>query len=180
MRIVRRPTGADLRAAVPQCALLGLACLLSYWLVTALLPRLHPVSASDETVGGLWAAIATVFVLRSSYPASVTAGISRVAATLVSFVLCELYLIFLPFHLWGLALLIALSALVPVLFGRPGDEITAAITTAVLLPLAALHPANAWAGPILRLADTVVGVAVGVGAAWLGRAVIRQPGPGQT
>ncbi len=62
---------------MPQCALLGLACLLSYWLVTTLLPRLHPVSASDEIVGGLWAAIATVFVLRSSYPASVHGRGSR-------------------------------------------------------------------------------------------------------
>jgi len=89
----------------------------------------------------------------------------------VSFVLCELYLIFLPFHLWGLALLIGLSTLIPTLAGRPGDSATAAITTAVLLPLASLHPDDAWVGPIMRLADTIIGVLVGVAAAWLGHRI---------
>jgi uncharacterized membrane protein YccC len=133
--------------------------------------RLHPISAPDDLVGGIWAVIATIFVCRSSYHSSLLAGVSRVAATLVSFVLCELYLIFLPFHLWGLALLIGLSTLIPTLAGRPGDSATAAITTAVLLPLASLHPDDAWVGPIMRLADTIIGVLVGVAAAWLGHRI---------
>ena len=39
----------------------------------------------------------------------------------------------------------------------------------VLLAIAALDPHHAWLQPILRLADTVVGVIVGVAGAWLGR-----------
>ncbi|MFZ0047296.1 MAG: FUSC family protein [Streptosporangiaceae bacterium] len=171
MQLARRPAGPDVRAAVPESALLALACLLSYWLVTDLVTRLHPISAPDDLVGGIWAVIATIFVCRSSYHSSPLAGVSRVAATLVSFVLCELYLIFLPFHLWGLALLIGLSTLIPTLAGRPGDSATAAITTAVLLPLASLHPDDAWVGPIMRLADTIIGVLVGVAAAWLGHRI---------
>ena len=46
---------------------------------------------------------------------------------------------------------------------------TAAITTAVVLIVAEVSPHDAWAQPILRLADTVVGVAVGLAAAWLVR-----------
>ena len=58
--------------------------------------------------------------------------------------------------------------------GRPGDEITAGITTTVVLVVAKLSPHDAWRQPILRLADTMIGVAVGLVAAWLG---LRAIGP---
>jgi len=126
------------------------------------------VSPVDDRLGALWAVISTVFVCRFSYHESTKAALSRVAATFVSFALCVLYLIFLPFHIWGLAVLIGLSALAVIVIGRPGDAITAAITTTVVIGIAANSPHNAWQQPILRLADTVVGVAVGVAAAWIG------------
>ena len=78
------------------------------------------------------------------------------------------YLVFLPFHTWALAVLIGLSALAATLIGRPEDAITAAITTTVVMVVAELSPHDAWQQPILRLADTAVGVAVGIAAAWTG------------
>jgi multisubunit Na+/H+ antiporter MnhB subunit len=57
--------------------------------------------------------------------------------------------------------------------GRPGDAVTAGITTAVVMVVAAVSPQHAWQQPILRFADTVIGVAVGVAAAWLGLSVLR-------
>jgi uncharacterized membrane protein YccC len=59
------------------------------------------------------------------------------------------------------------------LLGRPGDAVTAGITTAVIMVVAAVSPQHAWQQPILRLVDTVVGVAVGVVAAWTGIQVKR-------
>jgi hypothetical protein len=59
------------------------------------------------------------------------------------------------------------------LLGRPGDAVTAGITTAVVMVVAAVSPQHAWQQPILRLADTVVGVAVGAMAAWTGIRVRR-------
>jgi hypothetical protein len=59
-------------------------------------------------------------------------------------VLCLVYLIFLPFHAWALAVLIGLSALAVMLIGRPGDAVTAAITTAVVMVVAAVTPHDAW------------------------------------
>jgi len=173
---VGRPAAVEVRTAVLNCALLALASLLSYWLVAGVLSRLHSVSRVDDIVGGLWAAIATIFVSKDSYQHSVQAAISRVAATLVSFALCLVYLVFLPFHLWAFALLIGLSALIPMLAGRPGDAATAAITTAVLLALAQLNSHHAWEQPIFRLADTVIGAIVGVAAAWLARRLIPKLG----
>ena len=74
--------------------------------------------------------------------------------------------------MWALAVLIGVSALVVMLIGRPGDAVTATITTAVLMIVAGVSPHEAWQQPILRFADTAVGVAVGVVAAWAGLRVI--------
>jgi hypothetical protein len=40
--------------------------------------------------------------------------------------------------------------------------------------VAAISPQDAWHQPILRLADTVIGVSVGVAAAWLDLRVTRR------
>jgi uncharacterized membrane protein YccC len=163
------PRWTQLRRAIASGVVVGLSCLLTYWLATTILAHVYSPSAADDELGGLWAVIATVFVLRETYDKSVAAAVSRTGATLVSFALCLLYLAFLPFHLWGLAVLTGLSGLVASLIGRPEDSITAAITTAVVLIVAEVSPHDAWQQPILRLADTVIGVAVGLAAAWLVR-----------
>jgi uncharacterized membrane protein YccC len=163
------PRWTQLRRAIASGVVVGLSCLLTYWLATTILAHVYSPSAADDELGGLWAVIATVFVLRKTYDKSVAAAVSRTGATLVSFALCLLYLAFLPFHLWGLAVLTGLSGLVASLIGRPEDSITAAITTAVVLIVAEVSPHDAWQQPILRLADTVIGVAVGLAAAWLVR-----------
>jgi uncharacterized membrane protein YccC len=153
--------------SVAECLLLSLACLLTFWLASDVLTRAYTASRADDLLGGLWAVISTIFVLRSSYHESIKAAVSRLSATLISFVLCLIFLIFLPFSLWGLVLLVGLSALVAMLIGRPGDAITAAITTTVVMIVAAVSPHDAWRDPILRFIDTVIGVAVGVVAAWV-------------
>jgi len=133
----------------------------------------YSLSRADDLVGSLWAVIATVFVFRDSYLRSVRAAVSRMAATLVSFVICLIYLTFLPFQPWALAALIGVSALAVTLMGRPDDASTAGVTAAVGMVTAALSPQHAWQQPILRLADTVIGIAVGIAAAWVGLRLLR-------
>jgi uncharacterized membrane protein YccC len=160
-------------ASVVECVILAVACLITYWLATSALSRVYSLSRDDDLLGGMWAVIATIFVLRDSYGKSVAAAVSRMAATFVSFALCLIYLAFLPFHAWALAVLVGASALAVMLLGRPGDAVTAGITTAVIMVVAAVTPQHAWQQPILRLVDTVVGVAVGALAAWMGMQVKR-------
>jgi len=167
------PPQAEVRAAAADSFLLAVACLVSYWLTTRALSLVYSVSKDDDALGGMWSVIATVFLFRDSYDKSLAAAVSRMAATLVSFALCLAYLAFLPFHPWGLAILVGLSVLIMALIGRPEDEITAGITTTVVMVVASLSPHDAWRQPILRLADTAIGVAVGVVAAWLGLRAVR-------
>ncbi|WP_095850250.1 FUSC family protein [Streptomyces sp. Ag82_O1-15] len=142
----------------------GLASLLSYWLTTTIMSSVH-LSHEDGQLGGMCAVIATIFVLRTSRQKSLHAAFARMSATLVSFALCLAYLAIWPFHPWGLALLVAISVLIPGLIGQPDAEVTA--TTTVIMVVAGLSPQEAWKEPILRLADTIIGVAAGIAAAIL-------------
>jgi uncharacterized membrane protein YgaE (UPF0421/DUF939 family) len=153
--------------AVGMGGTLAISCLISYALITQILTRAYFVSRDDELLGGMWAVVATVFVYRLSYQQSVSAALSRMAATLLSFSLCLVYLLVFPFNAWGMAALIGIGAIALTLLGKPEDIITTGITTAVVMVVAGISPQHAWKQPILRLLDTVVGIGVGMAAAWI-------------
>ena len=180
MPYLSRPSREQVVTAIVDSTVLAVACLATYSLVTVLRRDVYSVSRADDFIGGLWAVIATIFVLRTSYQQSVTAAVSRLTATTVSFSLCLVYLIFLPANAWSIAALIGLSTLAVMLLGRPADAITAAISTAVVMVVAAVSPQHAWQEPILRLIDTIIGAAIGVAFAWADIRLIRSrlpPGP---
>jgi uncharacterized membrane protein YccC len=145
---------------------MAIACLITYWIMTHALSRF--VDQSSDFLGGMWAVVATVFVFRETHLRSLSAGIARLIATCVSFALCLLYLLLFPFTPVGMAALIALGTLVMALLGRRDDIVTAGITTVVVMVVAAMSPADAWQQPLLRLADTMVGIAIGVACKWFG------------
>jgi len=145
---------------------MALACLISYSVITHVLSPF--VAEPDALLGGMWATVATVFVFRDTRAGSWAAGLSRLIATLVSFALCLAYLLILPFHPVGLAALLGVGTLIMMALGRRDDIVTTGITTAVVMVAAALSPQDAWHQPLLRLADTVVGIAVGVACKWIG------------
>jgi uncharacterized membrane protein YgaE (UPF0421/DUF939 family) len=115
----------------------------------------------------MWAAVSTAFVFRDSRQHSLSAGAGRLIATGVSFALCLPYLWLLRANVAGMVILLAMGTLVMVLLDRREDIITTAVTTIVVMVVALGSPVDAWEQPLLRLFDTVVGVAIGVGAKWI-------------
>jgi uncharacterized membrane protein YccC len=143
---------------------MALACLIAYLIMTTVL---NPIVVRDNDVlGGMWAAVAAAFVFRESNSDTMAAGASRLAATFVSFALCFAYLWFFRASPAGIAIVLAAGTLVMFLLNRPGEIITTAITTIVVMAVAILSPADAWTQPLLRLADTVVGIVVGLLFNW--------------
>jgi uncharacterized membrane protein YccC len=67
-----------------------------------------------------------------------------------------------------MAALIGIGAAALALPHRRDDIVTAGITTAVVMVVAATGPEDAWRQPLLRFADTIVGIAVGVACKWVG------------
>jgi uncharacterized membrane protein YccC len=164
--VAERPAIGD---AVIHGLALGLACLISYWLSTQVVSDIHSLSKTDDMLGGMWSVIATIFVFRLTYSNSISAAASRTVATVVSFVLCIAYLLVFPFHPLGLAAVVGLGAVVLLLARRGSDVVTAGVTTAVILVVAAQTPDKTWEPPVLRLINTAIGIGVGLAMAWLTR-----------
>jgi hypothetical protein len=147
--------------------MLAFSCLVSYWIITTILAREYRVSRDNVLDGGTWAVIATIFVFRQSLARTAKAAFSRTLATFLSFALCLVYLLIFPPGILGMVIVIWISTIVLFLAGRSADAITAAITTAVIFAGAALNTGSPYLQPIIRLADTAVGIAVGIGASRL-------------
>src|SRR5260370_26135827 len=167
----------SLSQAVGTGCALAISCFISYAVITHILNRAHFVSRGDDLLGGMWAVAATIFVYRESYQQSMRAALSRMAATLLSFVLCLAYLLIFTFSPWGMAALIGIGAIILTLLGRSEDIITTGITTAVVMVVAGISPRHAWQQPILRLVDTPVGIGVGIAAAWISLSIGSRSNP---
>lgn len=151
---------------------MAIACTVSYLLTTELLGGF--IDHADTLLGGMWAAVATLFVFRETREGSLSAGISRLAATFVSFVLCFVYIALFPVNAAGIGLVIGVGTIVMLALGRHEDIVTTGITTTVVLVVAAIDPTHALVQPPLRLLDTVVGIGVGMLAKWTASyAVVR-------
>ena len=138
----------------------ALACLFSYWIMTSVLNPF--VARDDDLLGGMWAAVASAFVVRDTSRASFSAAVARLIATFLSFSLCLIYLLLARPTALGMALLLAAGTLILLLFDFRNEITTTAITTVVVMVVAILNPSDALSQPLLRLIDTLVGVAVGV------------------
>jgi uncharacterized membrane protein YccC len=173
--LAKRPAFA---AAAGHSVGLAVSSLITYLLITHVLAPIHSISKASDLLGGMWAVIATLFVYRESHRESVNAALTRVSATLLSFVLCLIYLLIFSFHPIGLAVLIGLGTFLLMAAGRNELVVTAAITTTVLIVVAAVSPHDAWQQPILRGVDTAVGTAVGVAASSIALRLAHARAPG--
>ncbi|WP_035353683.1 FUSC family protein [Edaphobacter aggregans] len=163
--------------ALGMACALAISCFISFAVIIHILTRAYFVSRDDDLLGGMWAVAATIFVYRESYQQSVRAALSRMAGTLLSFVLCLAYLLIFPFHVWGMAALIGIGTIALTLLGRSEDIITTGITTAVVMVVAGISPQHAWIQPILRLVDTCVGVGVGIASARISLSIASRSNP---
>jgi uncharacterized membrane protein YgaE (UPF0421/DUF939 family) len=157
--------GSRVGLAVAFATVMGIACIVSYWLITNILALEYHVSRDDDMLGGMWAVVATIFVFRHSVRESSRAAFSRTLATLISFGLCFLYFLVLPFNVFGMIAAIWIGTVTLVLMGRSDEIVTTGITTAVVFVVAGLSPGPTWLQPIFRLVDTAVGTTVGI-LAW--------------
>jgi uncharacterized membrane protein YccC len=145
---------------------MAIACFMTYWIMTHSLSRF--VDGPSDFLGGMWAVAATVFVFGETRVRSLSAGFAGLIATCVSCAMCLLYLLLFPFTAVGMAVLIAIGTMAMALLGRRDDIVTVGITTVVVMVVAAMSPSDAWQQSLLRLVDTIVGIAVGVACKWVG------------
>jgi uncharacterized membrane protein YgaE (UPF0421/DUF939 family) len=139
---------------------MAIATLIAYSITTNGLSSF--VGQDNDLMGGMWAAVATVFVFRETRHNSWSAGIARLFATCVSFALCLCYLLIFPFSIIGMMALVAFGTVIMALLDRREGIITTAITTVVVMGVATISVDTPWHQPLLRLVDTVIGIVTGV------------------
>jgi uncharacterized membrane protein YgaE (UPF0421/DUF939 family) len=145
---------------------MAIACLITYGIMLAIHSRFS-LGASSQVVGTLWAIVATIYVFRDTRANSLSASIGRVVATVISFALCLVYLLLFPFTPIGLVAVLACGTLVMMVLGRRDEIGLTAVTTAVVMLVAAIDAQDAWQQPLLRLMDTMIGIAVGISCKWI-------------
>jgi uncharacterized membrane protein YccC len=150
-----------------HAVLIAASATASYTIVTEGLSAITTLDDGTDRLGGMWAAVATLFCFRDSYADSAKYALSRMSATLTSFVLCTIYLLLFPFSIYGIAVVLFLGAVTLIGLQRREDITTTSITTVVVLVVAGLATHDRWAQPLLRLLDTAVGVLIGLIAAKL-------------
>jgi len=167
MKVHWRP----LSRVIGTSAVLAVSCVCSYWVIVHVLPHKHGSDTETQLIGRIWTLISTIIVYRPSHQESMAAALSRALATIVGVALSLLYSLAFPFHLWGMAALIGLAALVLNLMGRSDEINVAGITIAVVLIVGSTSPVAAWKQPFLRLIDTLVGISIGLLASWFSLSV---------
>lgn len=149
----------DVAYALDMCV----ACGIAYWVITH--AGISILDRDATLLGGMWAAVSTVFVFRETRADAWSAGVARLIATGVSFALCLLYLWFLPFTIAGMAALVGLGTLAMMVRSTRRYRHNWNNNGHVMV-VAAITPQDAWHQPLLRLVDTVVGVGIGVACKW--------------
>ena len=137
--------------------------------------RVLSQTRESREIGAMWAVVPTIFVFRSTLTDRLADTRSRLAATVMSLLVCLLYLVFFPVTAVGIALVIGLGSVLAIAPGRPQDTASTGITSTVVLIVADVgRPAPQGVQPLLRLLDTAIGIAVGLCAAALFGLSIRR------
>lgn len=174
---VRRDLGAVTRTDLVSSLVLGVACGAVYLLMVDGVGRVLSQARESREIGAMWAVVATIFVFRSTLSDRLADTRSRLAATVMSLLVCLVYLVFFPVTAVGIAFVIVLGSVLAIAAGRPQDAALTGITSTVVLIVADLgRPAPQWVQPLLRLLDTAIGIAVGLCAAALFGWLVRRMG----
>jgi predicted Kef-type K+ transport protein len=113
---------------------------ISCWLITHILSRAFSVSRDDDLLSRMWAVVATIFVYRYAYEETIAAVLSRIGATLMSFVLCLAYLVLFLFSVRAMAMPIGIGTVLMIFLRRHDYVIITGMTTAVVMVVAAVIP----------------------------------------
>ena len=160
-----RPARVGVRT-LADALLLGVGVLAAWYAVVPVTGVLLGPGDADAQIAGMWAVVAVAFVFSDRVRSSEHSFTGRMAATVVSSVLCSGYLLVLPVTPFGTALVVAVGVVVLAALGLARETVTTSITTAVVLVVAGLDGADrGWEDPILRIGATLVGGIVGLAAA---------------
>jgi uncharacterized membrane protein YccC len=115
------------------------------------------------TTGALWSMVSGIVVMQETRQDTIDNAWLRVLGSLVGAVMSGLYLSFLPFNPFGMAIMIGLTVLICQELHIPGHPRLAALTVGVIMVISFLNPdLNPIVNAGLRFCESVIGSAVAI------------------
>lgn len=143
----------------------SIAVLLSYLAGFYLTGSFHDES---RYFGAMLATIASVVALQADFKTSVTQGWLRVLGTFIGSLIATLYLMIFPFSVTGLIITVFFLEITCMLLKIPDNGKMATITLIVIMLISQKSPdISPIVNGTLRFLETIVGVIIGIGIAWL-------------
>jgi len=127
-----------------------------------------PEDADTRMIGAMWAMISAIVVMQDTRSATISTAWLRILGSLIGAVFSALYLVFFPFSIVGMGVLIGLVVLVCELLHLPGHLRLAGLTAGIVLVISAVNPDIP---PVINAAtrffEVIIGSSVAVAAAWI-------------
>lgn len=155
----------------------SVAVLISYLIGFYLTGGFHDES---RYFGAMLAAIASVVALQADIRTSIKQGWLRVLGTFIGAVIATIYLLIFPFSVGGLIVTVFVLEIVCMVFSIPDNGKMATIALIVIMLISQKNPdIPPIVNSSLRFLETLVGVGIGVGMAWLMELIHRKTDPAQ-
>lgn len=170
-----RMTGLVQRMAAPLSTAIQFALVASLSFSLALyLAFILPDSSDTAMIGAMWAMISAIIVTQETRSATISMGGLRVIGSFIGAVFSAVYLLFFPFSIAGMGVLIGIVVLTCILLGMPGYLRLAALTAGIVLVISAQNPEiPPFVNAAHRFLEVIVGSSVAIAAAWIWQYMFR-------
>jgi uncharacterized membrane protein YgaE (UPF0421/DUF939 family) len=110
------------------------------------------------TTGALWSMVSGIVVMQETRQGTIDNAWLRILGSLIGAVMSAIYLSFLPFNPFGMAVTIGLTVLICQELHVPGHPRLAALTVGVIMVISLINPGmNPVVNAGLRFSESVIG-----------------------
>jgi Predicted membrane protein len=127
-----------------------------------------PQDTDTRMIGALWAMISAIVVMQDTRSATISTAWLRILGSLIGAVFSALYLVFFPFSIVGMGILIGVVVLTCELLHLPGHLRLAGLTAGIVMVISVVNPdIPPFVNAATRFFEVMIGSSVAVVAAWI-------------
>lgn len=127
-----------------------------------------PLHGGAAVVGALWAAVTVLAVYKDDRVATRDSFFSTMGSALFGAAVALVYLVWIPPHMWDLALIIVLAMLLSQALGFSDRGRQVVSTLLIIVIFSHLNELNPWMNAGMRTAEVLIGASVGLLGGYFG------------
>lgn len=127
-----------------------------------------PEDTATQMIGAMWAMISAIVVMQDTRSATISTASLRILGSLIGAVFSAIYLLFFPFSIVGMGVLIGIVVLTCELLHLPGHLRLAGLTAGIVMVISVVNPdIPSVVNAATRFLEVIIGSSVAVAAAWI-------------